>query len=167
MQVDFSQSVYHLWKQFRRFGRDGGAPDPLQAPPTGAPGAIGGHDRLQLKVQCLSHPVCCNVAAGTVPINKFNFVLLADRQILCVQTLLCCQYFAQARYKQPAGCATAYICSVDAPCTAQCCSLHLSAQPAAQDTDHNTLSAGATCPNINRLAMGFCLCSAVCYLLSI
>ena len=53
MQVDFSQSVYHLWKQFRRFGRDGGAPDPLQAPPGAPPGAIGGHDRLQLKVTTL------------------------------------------------------------------------------------------------------------------
>ena len=63
MQVDFSQSVYHLWKQFRRFGRDGGAPDPLQAPPTGAPGAIGGHDRLQLKVYFLSHPDCCSLMA--------------------------------------------------------------------------------------------------------
>ena len=53
--MDFSQSVYHLWKQFRRFGRDGGAPDPMQAPEPGggAPGAIGGHDRLQLKVTAL------------------------------------------------------------------------------------------------------------------
>ena len=25
MQVDFSQSVSHLWKQFRRFGRKGNA----------------------------------------------------------------------------------------------------------------------------------------------
>ncbi|KAL3160226.1 cytochrome P450 monooxygenase 59 [Trebouxia sp. C0010 RCD-2024] len=51
IKVDFSQSVYHLWKQFRKFGRDGGAPDPAQAPPPGgvAPGALGGHDRLQLK----------------------------------------------------------------------------------------------------------------------
>ena len=49
MQVDFSQSVYHLWKQFRRFGRDGGAPDPSQ-PGMGPPGGIGGHDRLELKV---------------------------------------------------------------------------------------------------------------------
>ena len=57
LQVDFSQSVYHLWKQFRRFGRDRGAPDPLQAP-TGGPGAIGGHDRLQLKV--LSQDASCN-----------------------------------------------------------------------------------------------------------
>lgn len=53
MQVDFSQSVYHLWKQFRRFGRDGGAPEALQGPPGGPPGAIGGHDRLQLKVTTL------------------------------------------------------------------------------------------------------------------
>ena len=50
MQVDFSQSVYHLWKQFRRFGKDSGAPDPSQQGPNAQPGAIGGHDRLQLKV---------------------------------------------------------------------------------------------------------------------
>ena len=48
--MDFSQSVYHLWKQFRRFGREGGAPDPMQQGPGAQPGAIGGHDRLQLKV---------------------------------------------------------------------------------------------------------------------
>lgn len=49
IKVDFSQSVYHLWKQFRRFGKDSGAPDPSQQGPNAQPGAIGGHDRLQLK----------------------------------------------------------------------------------------------------------------------
>lgn len=49
VQVDFSQSVYHLWKQFRRFGRDGAAPDPNQ-PGGVAPGGVGGHDKLELKV---------------------------------------------------------------------------------------------------------------------
>ncbi|DBA74833.1 TPA: cytochrome P450 monooxygenase 59 [Trebouxia sp. C0005] len=49
IKVDFSQSVYHLWKQFRRFGKDSGAPDPSQQGPNALSGAIGGHDRLQLK----------------------------------------------------------------------------------------------------------------------
>ncbi|KAL0036519.1 hypothetical protein WJX77_011112 [Trebouxia sp. C0004] len=49
IKVDFSQSVYHLWKQFRRFGKDSGAPDPSQQGLNAQPGAIGGHDRLQLK----------------------------------------------------------------------------------------------------------------------
>lgn len=49
IKVDFSQSVYHLWKQFRRFGREGGASDPMQQGPGAQPGAVGGHDRLQLK----------------------------------------------------------------------------------------------------------------------
>jgi len=59
--VDFSQSVHHLWKQFRRFGRAGGAAEAAAAadaagdkgrggggPPGGGPPG-GGAQRLELK----------------------------------------------------------------------------------------------------------------------
>jgi hypothetical protein len=63
LQVDFSQSVYHLWKQFRRFGPKGGDAGSGQQP---NPGAGGGDPRLQmlssgryeLKVRSLC---CCSV----------------------------------------------------------------------------------------------------------
>jgi len=47
-----------LWKQFRRFGKDSGAPYPSQQGPNAQPGAVDGHDRLQLKVCPSLHAYC-------------------------------------------------------------------------------------------------------------
>ena len=48
LQVDFSQSVYHLWKQFRRFGK-AGSKDVMGLDKAGETGP-GPDSRLQIKV---------------------------------------------------------------------------------------------------------------------
>ena len=48
LQVDFSQSVYHLWKQFRRFGK-AGSKDVMGLDKAGEAGP-GPDSRLQIKV---------------------------------------------------------------------------------------------------------------------
>lgn len=52
LQVDFSQSVHHLWKQFRRFGRKGNADLGQQAEGHQRQGPPGG--KFEIKADLLS-----------------------------------------------------------------------------------------------------------------